>query len=876
MIRINKDTPPLLIKSLSTLWPGIAWGVFIGAVTAFLLPTGFIFLPYVLKKLSLAFSQGSPSRLIRPWADTIVRPKYLLAIVVTLLLTIFLVLLAKVLRVIRRLYSAAANEGFILWFVCSYCVLTDHRWEIRIFTGIVALLLTTAILSLSIPDTSDQRPLLNPDRPTLNSSEDELDRQRFVKSLVQRLTIDEIPVIALIGAYGDGKTSVLNMLAERLPEHEVVVVRFRSSLPGDESTLVSTLFNSIGKELRRRFFVRRLGLVLNRYARLLSGLVPSAPSGIKDFFKEPSQQNEIDEITTRLAQLPIRRVIVLLDDMDRMQLPELQTLLKVIRGVEEYPKLSFVCAFNKNALVEILIRRQAVDNVSMSFSADRPILVSGNLTGDISADDMRAGYEYLEKFFPVQVPVPKLDDKQLAKQFDVRFAEFTSYFGLLTLPEEPQAFDKRFEDLWRHNFTPALSNVRKMKRYFNGLKASYGLVQGEVDLVDFMAIELLRQIEPAIYDKVFQQRKFFYYPSWDIEHWRDRVDVIEATGRALHVKAFDSVFHRLNETQKEFAKSLLGEIFPKVKDYDTGDAIDLKGGDETEAEKAKRIFHPSLFMIYFSLHVPEGYYAAEEYDRLSQSVADMDQTAAENYFCGYLKEMNSLKRMRFLDRVVAFPQRFRDPAAKGLAVALARESNLLEGDDVFGLGDFGSSRRLVLVIANRFATSDLITDILKQVIDKSSSDGFAQTILQFGTDREHNKIFQDWSHVNDDVLKAEFAARMKRRYFKGGPSSIYSQPNHRDWQSLITWYRINPADVREYLTDEFERRPVNIGKHLLWLRPSIAHSADSKKVVDDLFPLAELKALAFRLGPGAYSSDTEKRIVDLLLTDKIDSGWPGE
>ena len=70
-----------------------------------------------------------------------------------------------------------------------------------------------------------------------------------------------------------------------------------------------------------------------------------------------------------------------------------------------------MCAFNKKALVDALVRHQALDRITLSST--NSAMLSGTAIGQIVADDTRAGYEYLEKFFPVQVPVPKLDEVQI-------------------------------------------------------------------------------------------------------------------------------------------------------------------------------------------------------------------------------------------------------------------------------------------------------------------------------------------------------------------------------------------------------------------------------------------------------------------------------
>jgi len=48
-----------------------------------------------------------------------------------------------------------------------------------------------------------------------------------------------------------------------------------------------------------------------------------------------------------------KRVVVLLDELDRMERDELLPLLKVVRGISALPNLSFVCAAERKTLTEI-------------------------------------------------------------------------------------------------------------------------------------------------------------------------------------------------------------------------------------------------------------------------------------------------------------------------------------------------------------------------------------------------------------------------------------------------------------------------------------------------------------------------------------------
>ena len=717
---------------------------------------------------------------------------------------------------------------------------------------------------------NNTEPLINSDRPIERFSEDKLGRAPLVLSLVSRLLQDEAPVVALIGAYGDGKTSILYLLAEELQRQNIVVVRFKSSLPGDDLTLASTLFNSVGKQLHRRFFVRRLDHVLRRFARQFSGLVPAAPTGLKDVFSEPSQEDELQELTTKLSILPVRRVVVLLDDMDRMHGNELRMLLKIIRAADNYPKLSFVCAFNKKALVDALIRHQVMDRVALDFSASGASPLKGSLSGEVSANDTRSGYEYLEKFFPVQIPVPKLDNAQLANEFNARFNRFAERQGLSMLPADTEAFDKEFNPLWKSRFRLALNNLRKMNTYFNALNSSFSIVKKEVNVIDFMCIELLRQIDPEVYEQVFKRPSLFYYPAWDIQLWGEHFMIDDKEEDVRLKLGYEQVFRNLHGPEREFTLSLLSSLFPKMRKFHPVRGLSSHGNpDELEADNEKRIYHPAYFMTYFSLHVEEGYFGAKELEELIEAANQkQDAVAAQDYFRDYLRSLNGLKRYRFLEKMSRVSDRLEPVQAKALASSIALEADKLEPDEL-DIGDLAAATKLILVLANQFKDTHEITDILKSVIVQSNTDGFASRIFQFGSDQERNKIFEKWDNVNASELKSALLQRLKAKYYKGGSESIYSRGTWRDWQPLLWWARNDEqghADVRAYLEDEFEQRPSSIGKHIYWLWNSV-ESPDGKKVVDDLFPLSKLAQMAKQKGSAAFVTEPERRIVLKLIKD---------
>ena len=188
-------------------------------------------------------------------------------------------------------------------------------------------------------------------------------------------------MVALFGDFGSGKTSTLNLLREHL-QGKAIVVSFSTWLPGSKETLTSYLMADIANECQKDYMVPGLRRSTRGLANALAQSVPLL-RGISELFPAATQKDDIENLRTALRRLP-KRIVVLLDELDRMEQSELRTLLKVIRGISELPNLSFVCAAERETLVET---------------------IRGNLNDKSNL--------YFEKFFPVAIPIPKIGDSDL-------------------------------------------------------------------------------------------------------------------------------------------------------------------------------------------------------------------------------------------------------------------------------------------------------------------------------------------------------------------------------------------------------------------------------------------------------------------------------
>ena len=222
------------------------------------------------------------------------------------------------------------------------------------------------------------------DDPIGDWDEDIIGRAAVVELLADHALRLRTPIVALHGGLGDGKSSVLNLL-RRAIEGQAIVISFSAWLPGSEASLATDLFKDIATECVKHVHVPQLRKRALAYARTVSGSV-SYLAGLKELLPTQSQREEVQDLREALSRVPMP-ILVLLDEIDRMQKEELLVLLKILRGASSIPNVTFVCAFSEEAIKKEL--------GSPSF-------------------------DYLEKFLPVSVRLSAPDPDMLGACFQAR------------------------------------------------------------------------------------------------------------------------------------------------------------------------------------------------------------------------------------------------------------------------------------------------------------------------------------------------------------------------------------------------------------------------------------------------------------------------
>lgn len=327
----------------------------------------------------------------------------------------------------------------------------------------------------------------NPDAPIQSLPDDKLGRADFARTLAE--DVRGAPrrggfVIALTGRWGEGKTSVINLMIDEL-KGEVDVVHFNPWLFSGTEQLVEHFFDELSSQLREtgRERLNEVAGALDAYRRVVAPLtiVPGLGELVRSSrdvaekvggaigIPTPSARVRAKQVAEQLRKLD-RRILVVVDDLDRLRRDEMVDVMRLVRLVGDFPNLVYILAFDRPRVEEAL--------------------------GD---GQQERGQAYLEKIVQVIHRLPETDPAALSKLLE---AELSAALG-----DVRERFNhEHFANLFSAGTRDLFATVRDIHRYTNTLPATVALVGDEVELADVLSLEAIRVFLPDSFDRLVEAK----------------------------------------------------------------------------------------------------------------------------------------------------------------------------------------------------------------------------------------------------------------------------------------------------------------------------------------------------------------------------------
>jgi hypothetical protein len=424
------------------------------------------------------------------------------------------------------------------------------------------------------------------DAALTDEAEDRLDRLPFAAAVADAIahrSDRSSIVLGIYGPWGDGKTTVLNWISKRLdrPETGVVVVAFNPWLIRDEATLLPAFFATLATALGRRVGGRtdEIAGLLKRYGRVLSGIsvgIPGAsidPGTTAEAIGTALADRTLEEMKDefeRILREEGRRVLVVLDDIDRLDDGEIHVVFKLVKLAAAFEGISYLLAFDDDKVAAALATRY-------SYGRDD----RGRNEG---------GYDFLEKIVQVPLRLPRARKEAVDA---ITLAGLQSALNDAGIEVE-EADGREFTLRYSQGLSPAIRSLRTAKRYANASGFALPLLKGETYPVDVLTVEGINACYPALYAVMREHPAWFLLP-YEF-HLSSRDDEIKMRQRDRLEQALASVDPGLREPARE----LIGRLFPQTEQlWSNFGAAD----ERAEWAQQQRICSAEYFDRYFSYGV---------------------------------------------------------------------------------------------------------------------------------------------------------------------------------------------------------------------------------------------------------------------------------
>ncbi|MFY0409162.1 KAP family NTPase, partial [Solicola sp. PLA-1-18] len=327
------------------------------------------------------------------------------------------------------------------------------------------------------------------DDPIAGTSEDSFERSEFAKAAAGRIidthSWNTSTVFALTGPWGTGKSSVITMVLEHLHDREPDwrAVMFSPWASADSEALVAEFYTALASALpasgsteARRALERCLTVASPGLKAIpLFGAAAAGYADLaRDRLKNPKPWHQaFKEASATLEDVGVP-ILIVIDDLDRLQRDELMALLRVVRLLGRFPGVQFLLAYDEQTLAATL---------------------SGGLRP--SPDSHQDARRFIEKIVQYPLSVPPLSDTQVLERLNDGLNEIVH----LTARDPAPLTAHRFVSIMRTAVRGGLRTPRAIDRYLAQVGHAFSMIgPDEIDDADLAMLTFLKVHLPGLYE----------------------------------------------------------------------------------------------------------------------------------------------------------------------------------------------------------------------------------------------------------------------------------------------------------------------------------------------------------------------------------------
>ncbi len=470
----------------------------------------------------------------------------------------------------------------------------------------------------------------------------------FVRSFAEAIRSvrgSDSVVLALAGPWGSGKSSLLNLIAGELEttahEQPPLVMRFNPWWFSGTEQLVAAFLQQLGAALSRPEVNETLGpatVALDHLAEAIAN--PGVRIGV-----DPSSRDieALRDSVNAILENSDRRILIFMDDIDRLTPKEMTQLLLIVRAVADFPNTTYVLSFDYEVVVNSLGNKLGVD-----------------------------GRTYLEKVIQLQIDVPMPGRMVLERMVIGQLQAIDP--AAKNLDKETQ---RHFRILFEGGIKHFLATPRACTRLLNVMRFTYPTLGDDVYFPDLLGLSCLMSFSSQAIQAMRSFNDAFVGPC-------------DTAGKGwLNLREFhNSWLAEIPKRDRSPVESIVRLLFPKVAWALNGP---IRGEEFVEVwDRQKRICSVKHFDSYFRLGLTAGEAAEHQWQHMVELLDDATAFAAALQRFGPLEDGGAGWVAELLQQASDFVNEQATPdQARNLFRAIMRR-----GDQIAAVKDDGSQHRM--------------------------------------------------------------------------------------------------------------------------------------------------------------------------------------
>jgi len=528
----------------------------------------------------------------------------IILIVLTLLAIIEFIKLKSYKFIIAKTISVFDRNIFILLITILFYgiyIISDFKMYkviiLSIFGGILFCLLLWRIIyicktlkkqNIIESNICDLKEFLESDNTPNNSNKlvlfsendvkyDLLNRRIFVDyitSLINYCNPEKSFVFALNGAWGSGKSTILNLVKNTINSDEMIVIDdFDPWRYNNNETLFRGFYDSITKNKNFAFDYSLYKKLYNIYKVLILGNdnILNKISFDTHFMDNSYSVDELKNIISTHLKINNKKVVFIIDNIDRLNKEQILIIFKTISTLFDFNNFVYILSFDEERIAKIFENELKIDP------------------------------NYLNKIINSNISLPKTNSITISEIAVKVIEKMYDYYNIQIDVDERNRFITMFSQL-----SSKFSDIRELKRFFNYISAYIQSkdIQEQVNIGDFIIIQLLKYLNIDLYNTIYNTPIFFVSEDRNLSSaYKDEYYFTEKFNTVAE-EFYKNLFS--TEKNKEY-ESIMETLFPYIdnfaRKYEIRTTIPYVHDQALYNDSIinKRIFNGRYFEHYFEL-----------------------------------------------------------------------------------------------------------------------------------------------------------------------------------------------------------------------------------------------------------------------------------